>query len=195
MSRAISSLLAAAAFAAAWPALAQAAAPGVPELFYGSAPGRVGSEIDAIERGAVVASTTLGGGTYGAAPRLLLVPDPQGSGSGAIVTFSIGGIAARERARFENGAITKLDLTLPERAATSSGEDSGSQGAPASSTPPRARPDAAYDLTGDGRVDYRDLARLLARWGLVGLLDPADLDGDGTVGLLDFNQLIFHFSL
>jgi hypothetical protein len=191
MRRAISSL----AFALlAAPLAARAGAPGIPELFYGTAAGRVGSEVDALVAGQVVASTTLAGGTYGRAPALLLLPDPAGDRAGSVVTFAVGGILARESARFTNGALTALDLTLPQDAASSGASSTGSAPPPAesgSSTPPA--PD--YDLTGDGRVDRRDLALLLGRWGLVGRFTKVDLDGDGVVGLADFNLLIFNFSL
>ncbi|HVW82329.1 MAG TPA: hypothetical protein VHC68_00010 [Candidatus Paceibacterota bacterium] len=187
MSRAISSALLA--LALALPAGASAAAvPVIPELFWGTAPGRVGSEIDALVGGRVVASTTLAGGTYGRAPHLLLVSAAQ---PGEPITFAIGGAAARQSARFESGAITELDLALPPGSASSTAPGNAN-GPAAGSTTPQERD---YDLDGDRRVDRRDLAFLLARWGLAGLLDPADLDGDGTVGLSDFNLLLLHFSL
>ena len=45
------------------------------------------------------------------------------------------------------------------------------------------------DLTGDGRVDGADVARLLGRWGACDAC-TADLDGDGAVGFDDLATLL-----
>ena len=50
-------------------------------------------------------------------------------------------------------------------------------------------PDCLGDLNGDGTVGIVDFLALLAAWGP----NPghaADLDGDGTVGIVDFLQLL-----
>ncbi len=49
-------------------------------------------------------------------------------------------------------------------------------------------PRCPADLDGDGTVGILDLLQLLIAWGQGGV--PADLDGDGTVGILDLLQLL-----
>jgi hypothetical protein len=49
------------------------------------------------------------------------------------------------------------------------------------------------DLTGDGVVNAADLAALLAAWGNAG--SPADIDGDGTVGASDLAALLARWTL
>ncbi|MBX3373123.1 MAG: hypothetical protein KF817_04755 [Phycisphaeraceae bacterium] len=44
------------------------------------------------------------------------------------------------------------------------------------------------DVTGDCRVDHRDLLRLLDEWSLPHV--PSDIDGDGVVGLMDLLLLL-----
>ncbi|MCH8151542.1 MAG: S8 family serine peptidase [Planctomycetes bacterium] len=50
------------------------------------------------------------------------------------------------------------------------------------------RPRCPADLDGDGTVGILDLLQLLIAWGQGGV--PADLDGDGTVGIIDLLQLL-----
>lgn len=50
------------------------------------------------------------------------------------------------------------------------------------------------DLTGDGIVDFRDLAELAAAYGERGLNLPADLDGDGEVTADDARLLREHYT-
>jgi hypothetical protein len=46
----------------------------------------------------------------------------------------------------------------------------------------------AADITADCRVDRRDLATVLADWGLADSV--ADLDGDGMVGAADLRSVL-----
>jgi hypothetical protein len=48
-----------------------------------------------------------------------------------------------------------------------------------------APPQRTPDLDGDGVVDARDLAILLASWGAVSADDPRDLNGDSVVDAVD----------
>jgi hypothetical protein len=51
-------------------------------------------------------------------------------------------------------------------------------------------PRSLGDLNCDGEVSHEDLAMLLGAWGPCGAECPADIDGDGTVGILDFLLLL-----
>lgn len=96
------------------PGVALAGQPGIPEAFHGRTTGAPGAVISAVIGGSIAASTTIGSnGTYGYAPHLFLVPDPEGNRGGAAISFLIGTTSAMETALFAGGAITALDLVLP----------------------------------------------------------------------------------
>jgi hypothetical protein len=54
---------------------------------------------------------------------------------------------------------------------------------------PPSEPDCPADINGDGEVGVLDFLDLLAAWG-PNAGHPADLDGDGEVGVLDFLELL-----
>lgn len=184
--------------------------PSLPELFYGTAPGTEGSEVDAFANNLFIASTTLSGGTYGYAPHLLLIE----ASPGAVVTFEVAGAKASQSAPFSSGAITRLDLGDSTTAQSQSSIDDVPStdsiavipglsttmrpAAPSTSVqkvptlPPRP---LQYDLTGDRKVNANDLGYLLAHWGANGAHTPADINKDGVTNVLDFTLLIAHWSL
>jgi hypothetical protein len=53
---------------------------------------------------------------------------------------------------------------------------------------PPTEPDCPADLNGDGTVDVTDFLQLLGVWGQAGV--PEDINGDGVVDILDFLELI-----
>jgi hypothetical protein len=49
----------------------------------------------------------------------------------------------------------------------------------------------AGDLTGEGKIDFEDLAKLAGQWLWVGPAGsiPEDITGDGIINLADFAEL------
>ena len=179
------------------PAFAFAAQPGIPELVYGSAPGADGTTVNALIAGQIVASTTLLGGSYGYSPHLLLIPDAQASRAGASISFTLGGAPANESTAFNNGAITRLDLTLPASAKEAAPIvpvvpappiTSGITGTLA--PPQKFSYPINYDLNGDHAVNLSDVEYMFAHWGQA-FHSSSDLNTDGVVDVYDFNLLVF----
>ena len=59
---------------------------------------------------------------------------------------------------------------------------------------PTVAPVLSGDLNHDGKVDILDFNQLLVQWGMRGSNLAADLNHDGKVDILDFNQLLVTWS-
>lgn len=171
------------------------AAPGIPEQFYGTVSGAsAGAEVAAHVQGVVVAKSIVANGSYGAAPKLLLVPDPDNAFAGATVSFTVGGFVVPQTAVFKNGAVTKLDLVLPTGGnATAVNTVAQPSQAPAPSVTSLSETQKKFDTNNDGKIDILDFNRLMADWIKKGKGLAADWNRDGVVDLLDFNLLMIHW--
>lgn len=95
--------------------------PGIPEAFHGHTHARPGGKLAAKIGVLTVASTTIAtDGTYGYAPDIFLIPDPDRDRTGDTISFSIDGRGAIETAIFTNGTVRSLDLTFPGEDTTTS---------------------------------------------------------------------------
>jgi hypothetical protein len=91
------------------------AIPGIPHQFYGSVTYNGQSAPDGLSvvakiNGVEVASTTTSGGRYGYSP-IFYVEDPMSDRSGKTINFFVNGVDTGQTAVFQNGGITRLDLT------------------------------------------------------------------------------------
>lgn len=93
------------------------AAPSIPNRFHGNVnflngPAPDGLSIDAKIGGAAVASTTTYKGTYGYAPNVFDITDPDNNRAGKTISFSVNGLDTGKTAIFTNGESSTLDFTI-----------------------------------------------------------------------------------
>lgn len=194
--------------------------PQLPHVFYGTAEmqdGQVpaGETITAHANGNTVGSITLetpgkygGSGAYD--EKLLVQGDSLSNGDE--ITFRVGAteLEANETVTYESGKVEELPLTFPfslndlepESEEDSGNTDSGSTGGGGGTTTTTdtdtdsgdEETAITADIDDDGSVGVLDFNTLMVNWGDNPDNDAADLTGDGTVDILDFNTLIVNWT-
>jgi len=112
--------------------IALAAAPGIPNAFYGivtwnGQPAPDGTSVVAKINGVQVASTTTSGGKYGYPIGSFYIEDPNGDRPGKIINFFVNNIDTGQTAIFNTGGVTQLNL-VASGGTTPSGPSGGGGG-------------------------------------------------------------------
>jgi hypothetical protein len=112
--------------------IALAAAPGIPNAFYGivtwnGQPAPDGTSVVAKINGVQVASTTTSGGKYGYPIGSFYIEDPNGDRPGKIINFFVNNVDTGQTAIFNTGGVTQLNL-VASGGTTPSGPSGGGGG-------------------------------------------------------------------
>lgn len=112
--------------------IALAAAPGIPNAFYGivtwnGSPAPDGTSVVAKINGVQVASTTTSGGKYGYPIGSFYIEDPNGDRPGKTINFFVNNVDTGQTAIFNTGGVTQLNL-VASGGTTPSGPSGGGGG-------------------------------------------------------------------